>query len=778
MDPPSGPACTFLVHQTPTDGSCCFAALLELLRALFENCDSFVQAVPIDTQHLRDELVDFIVTHADAPCAALADQSFRSGIRQEYVVGQRELRDSDYYRAAMEADEDPVLLVHSFVGWCHAMRRPRAHGDEFIIAAFASAFNIQTCVLRKINGLTTPTFYATPGASHLAVLLADNDHFEWCSVAAPVDPSSLRRITVEWNPPALLPSLPAASQADLAVPPHLDDSQPLSTTHREAIARAHNAVTGHPGRDATLAALRASGYSWRGMFAEVSKFVDRCPSCHIARRAGPVQAHHRTLRASQRVCRRWHVDTIGPFPECSATGFRFISLFIDEMTGYTLLFGAKTKCALKLAVALLSLTGLFGLPDSIHSDGGSEFDTDVLHQFSVLCSVCHNLSTARAPNTNGLAERQAQLSKRMLRQMHPIIGTATYWGLLIPLVQRATNFLHRGDMGCCPQQFVFGLAANMDAFVIPCSPATVSDEEMAAANSYHPSAGLMHTALRYQERILQTVLEFRERHFEAAQRSSPAANVDSLSVGDLVLIPWRDITPPTALHPRMCGPYVITNVNPAANTIALEHISNPPPQHQLRHTSWSCKAGVHLLSDFQQLPLEDPSSSGLAVDRPFPQPIDCILSCSLLDLPLPQPDAPAHVSNHRFLVRWLGKPQAEASYVSYDTVKHTVACDRFCSANPSLLGHASILRPPSSFEPQARPAAEHSSAPLVATSEAHLPEGSPNIRVPHPTMPHRGRPAPAFQSQAIPPAPRVAFSPDTPPRQPRGGGAASSRSSR
>ena len=51
-----------------------------------------------------------MTSHADVPCPALADQTFRTGIRSDYVLGERELRDSDYTRAAMEAQKSQESL--------------------------------------------------------------------------------------------------------------------------------------------------------------------------------------------------------------------------------------------------------------------------------------------------------------------------------------------------------------------------------------------------------------------------------------------------------------------------------------------------------------------------------------------------------------------------------------------------------------------------------------------------------------------------------------------
>jgi hypothetical protein len=541
---------------------------------------------------------------------------------------------------------------------------------------------------------------------------------------------------MHWAPPALSASPSAVHPPSIAQ--HLDDAQPSQSAQLLAIATAHNAITGHPGRDATMAALRSAGHNWRGMFTEVSKYVDRCSSCQVARRCPPVQAFHRTLRTTTRMCSRWHVDTVGPFPECTGTGFRYFTLFVDEVSGYVLLFGNKAKCAFETASALINLSGLFGLPDSFHSDGGSEFDSDVLHQFSTLCCVRHTLSVARAPNTNGLAERNVQQVKKILRTLTLTLADFNYWGFLLPIAQRASNFLHRQHLGCCPQQLVFGLSANMDSFIVPCLPTIVPRSLIADANAYHYSANLMHAALRFQERTLQCILELREQQFNAAVDSLPAPS-GSLQLGDLVLIPWRDNSPPSALHPRMCGPYVVVALDAATNLLQLEHTCSPTPANQLATTSWSLQAGTFIVTDLQGPHADDPASSGLAMDSPFPHPIDCILSCSLRQDALPIPGNPSHVANHLFLVRWLNRPQEASSSVGYDVIKHTAACDRFCRANSTLSGHISLLCLPEFFDPHARPPTERPSHAPIIVSELRAPALLQPAATP-PTPPRRGRP--------------------------------------
>jgi hypothetical protein len=239
----------------------------------------------------------------------------------------------------------------------------------------------------------------------------------------------------------------------------------------------------------------------------------------------------------------------------------------------------------------------------------------------------------------------------------------------------------------------------------------------------------MHRALRFQESTLQRLRDLHESDIAdaiSANSSPKSANSQPLLVGDLVLIPWRDNSPPSSLHPKLCGPYIVESISPLQNTIGLVHSCTPPPKGQLARTSWTLTANVFRYN----APVDSPRlASTSALGQHLPRAIDCIVSCELLPLPLPIPSEPSHVANHRFLVRWLNSSQVDSSYASYDTVKLSLACDTFCQSHPVLTGHVSILQQ-RAFDPRARPPSERPSHAAVSLSELPL-SGDPLTPVTH-----------------------------------------------
>jgi hypothetical protein len=367
-------------------------------------------------------------------------------------------------------------------------------------------------------------------------------------------------------------------------------------------------------------------------------------------------------------------------------------------------------------MALLDLSSFFGIPDSIHSDGGSEFDSDIIHQFCALSSTHHNLSIARHPASNGIAERNMGEAKRVLRLLSIDLGRFDSWSPLLPITQRALNSRFRSSIGCSPQEFVFGNLLSDDAAVLPCEPTAVNASALADTNHYHLSANFMHRALRFQESTLHRLSLLSDSAVQLALNSNSTLP-EPLALGDLILIPWRDNTPPSSLHPKLCGPYIVESIAAQHNTIGMVHSCNPPPPGQLYRTTWSLSANVYrYVAD----DLDASIAAVSALGQPLPRAVDCILSCQLLPLPLPFAHVPSNVNNHRFLVRWLNSPATDASFCSYDSIRNTIACDNFCASHPTLSGHKSVLLP-AQFDAHARPQSERPTHPPVALTELELP---------------------------------------------------------
>jgi hypothetical protein len=486
----------------------------------------------------------------------------------------------------------------------------------------------------------------------------------------------------------------------------------------------HNGITGHPGINSTISTLRLHGHVWPQMHAHVAQFVNACFTCQVLRRSlTPVQSHYRSLRACEPVGSTWSVDLTGGLPVCPTTDFRFIACFVEHTSGFVYLKGLRQRTAIEIVQGLIELVGLFGLPRALHSDNAREFLSDIILTFLKLCGIRHVLSHAHAPNANGIAERHIGSAKHALQMFMADTAKFESWGHFLPFVQHAINDMHKESIGTSSQKLIFGNRLN-HPFLIPTSAARASPQVLSDVNSYDTVANYMHTAMAIQESLLYNAETLRDAQITAASKRLPVDSEKSLKLGTAVYIPWQNIqqhnSPPSSLHPKFRGPYIVISVAADRNSISLRHQHQPPPVAQMAEVSWSLHAGIYL-ADEMGIPasLLDYTSGMTAIGTAngfTHRAIDCILGHRDI-VPFPVPDDPRHVSNFTYTVRWLEPAGSVTALESYTSIRYSLACDLYIHT-AELSGHTPNLFP-FDIDTRARP---KSARPMHAVrSLAELP---------------------------------------------------------
>ena len=115
-----------------------------------------------------------------------------------------------------------------------------------------------------------------------------------------------------------------------------------------------------------------AGHSWPSMREHVTQFVKRCPCCQkMSVLKYPIQYHGFVL-ATYEPMQRIAVDSIGPF-ENDQFGSTHVCVIIDSFSRFTMLVLNRDATALSAARALLQWVGLFGQPNELLSDMGTQF---------------------------------------------------------------------------------------------------------------------------------------------------------------------------------------------------------------------------------------------------------------------------------------------------------------------------------------------------------------------------------------------------------------------
>lgn len=402
-------------------------------------------------------------------------------------------------------------------------------------------------------------------------------------------------------------------------------------------------------------------------------------------------------------------------------------VFVCEVTQFTVLFGSRYGTALETAIALITLMGWLGLPESIHSDGGAENDNYIWHQVQQITGIKHTLSQPGVPSSDGIAERNIQTAKRFVRLLTVDMDRHNAWGLLLPIAQKGVNDLPREQLfWLSPNEIVYASLADSSTFAIPTFYTRhLNESDLADVNAYHISANFAHRVSCFQQLICNSIHEVQERALTQSAARNPTVCTD-VYVGQCVLIDWNSGSPPTATHPRKRGPYKVVAVH--HNSLSLEHLSFPPPADQDRTVEWSKHAHVYQY-DEDAAPVRhsfDPAASQVPVGVQA-RNIDCVVSHSPLPPHSRDSNAlpPTHVSRQQYQCRMY---VAEATRLpprnppplvrlSYAEIAHTHAFDVYVQGQRQLTGHSPVAFMPSNWSPHAVPRSQRPSHPAAPPHE-------------------------------------------------------------
>src|SRR5688572_13624668 len=163
--------------------------------------------------------------------------------------------------------------------------------------------------------------------------------------------------------------------------------------------------SGHLGTQKTIDRLLCH-FWWPGVFRDVKEY---CRSGDVCQRLGKgavnVRAPLINLPVISSPFSRLAVDVVGPLQTCGKSGNKFILTVMDLATHYPLAFPLKEHCATEVAKSLIQVFTMFGFPDELLSDCGTEFMSKVMQVFLNECQVTQLKCSPYHPQTNGCLER-------------------------------------------------------------------------------------------------------------------------------------------------------------------------------------------------------------------------------------------------------------------------------------------------------------------------------------------------------------------------------------
>lgn len=117
--------------------------------------------------------------------------------------------------------------------------------------------------------------------------------------------------------------------------------------------------------------------------------------------AKPELSHTLYPLPSVSIFSRWNIDFVGPLPE-SRKGSRYLIVAVEYVSKWVIAKALTHTLAETIRDFLYNeIVTVFGVPDELISDRGTNFMSNVVQSFNSLMKIHHKKTTAYHPRTNG-----------------------------------------------------------------------------------------------------------------------------------------------------------------------------------------------------------------------------------------------------------------------------------------------------------------------------------------------------------------------------------------
>ena len=173
------------------------------------------------------------------------------------------------------------------------------------------------------------------------------------------------------------------------------------------MANHHGSTLGGHWREERTYEAIAVKYFWPSMAADIEDHIKMCKICHQQNNRNnskdkvPLQPWGPPTKRNVRI----HFDLVGPLKSAIA-GYKHILTVTDAFSRWVELIPIPNKEAITVAKALFDKwICKFGFYQQSVSDGGKEFDNEVLKELTKLMSSKHHIVSPYSPSVNGIIER-------------------------------------------------------------------------------------------------------------------------------------------------------------------------------------------------------------------------------------------------------------------------------------------------------------------------------------------------------------------------------------
>jgi transposase InsO family protein len=318
-------------------------------------------------------------------------------------------------------------------------------------------------------------------------------------------------------------------------------------------------MTGHLGIRKTLDIVKKSFY-WKGMNADVRKYVSRCNDCNVSKHGPLVKTSSTSFPLNDVVGARISIDFIGPLVR-SRNNYRYICTLVENTSNHVTAFPLQNITAANFAKGLYRYYFcIYGVPTKIVSDRGSQFLSQIYQELAQIMNFRISLSVSYKPSTNGLCERANRSVINVLRAF--VHDNQTSWCSSLQGVVYALNASPTfGQLS--PFNIMFGRDATY-GFI------SINEPEP------RPMSEIVQQMLIAQKTGIQVANKIHKERNEAYKLQQEAkADTQLPTVGDVCYYKRKQITKPntpTKFFANYIGPCIIVSIDASNNTAELKHL--------------------------------------------------------------------------------------------------------------------------------------------------------------------------------------------------------------
>ena len=228
----------------------------------------------------------------------------------------------------------------------------------------------------------------------------------------------------------------------------------IPKNHRTDLIKLVHETFAHIGTNKTLRAVK-DDYYWPNMDFDVRLFINSCRYCNQRKvhRIGKNVICKGDLESNYPF-HKISVDVTGPLPR-GPHGEQYILGVIDNFSRFVSLIPLKRATAETVAKALYEKwIAVFGVPEVIHSDRGTEFENQLMFNLCRLLGIRKSRSSPYYPKGNSIVERLFGTVKDMVSTTMKC--RKQNWVDVLPSVEMALRCTIHKSTNFSPYEIVFG----------------------------------------------------------------------------------------------------------------------------------------------------------------------------------------------------------------------------------------------------------------------------------------------------------------------------------